>query len=52
MNAYDLSIVEDEYWHDLDDDWRGLVCTDNMVFEAEYREFLDAWWSYEYEEEE
>lgn len=46
-----LEIIDDEYWSDVDDDWRSLVCTDDMLTEAEYREYLDAWWAYEEEED-
>jgi hypothetical protein len=41
-----LDRVQAEYLADVDDEWRALVCTDDVLFESEYREFVDAWWDY------
>lgn len=46
-----LDNLEDEYWNRVDEDWRDLVCTDDMLTEAEYREYLDAWWAYSDEDD-
>lgn len=43
--------LEEEYWTDVDEDWRSLVCTDDRLTEHEYQEYLDAWWAYADEEE-
>ena len=45
-----LDRLDDEYWMDTDDEWRGLVCTDNILTASEYRDYLDAWWAYSDEE--
>lgn len=47
-----LDILDDEYWMDTDEEWRSLVCKDDILTAAEYREYLDAWWAYEDEEDE
>jgi hypothetical protein len=41
-----LDLVQAEYLADVDDEWRALVCTDDVLLESEYREFVDAWWDY------
>ena len=47
-----LERMDEEYWLDTDEEWRELVCNDNILSASEYHEYLDAWWAYSYEEDE
>lgn len=42
-----LDRLDEEYWADVDEDWRSIVCTDDVLSEVEYRAYLEAWWDYE-----